>query len=235
MRAVRRHVGLALAGVGLALFGAPARLYGVQRALDEGSFAILRDGHVVGREDFTIRQGAVGGASNGFIITTAAYYPAERPLRALSAVIQIHPDSQVASARFDATNGARQVSLIEFGQRRVTVRMGAPGRESTREHPSGGMQQLHHDSVFGYYAILPQKTGPVALISAQDGGRRSGTMQVHGVERTAIAGTQRTVRRVTIESDGGTLTLWFDTEGRLVKMNVPSLELTVERRAFARD
>lgn len=228
-------VRLAVCGVCLALLGRASPASGVQRIVDEGSFAILRAGQVVGREDFTIRRGAVGGAASGFIITTTAYYPAERPLRTLSAVIQVHPDSQIASARFDATNGTRHVALIEFGPRRVTVRLGAPGRESTREYPSGGNPQLDHDSLFGYYAVLPLRTGPVALISPQDGRRRTGTVQVHGMERTAVAGTQRTARRVTVESERGTLQLWFDPEGRLLKMNIPSLDLTWERRAFARD
>lgn len=209
--------------------------YAAQRPIDQASFLIMRGGNVVGAEDFEIRP-AAGAAGGAYTVTTTAYYPADQPTHLLVAAVQLGADSQITSAQFELQqNGVRQRVLVTVGERRITVRMGTAGHEATREFPGGRRQMLADDSVFALHALLPGSApGAVQILWPRSGQRTAGTLNPHGQDTTTVGGAQRTLRHVSLETGEATRHLWYDDQGRLVKVSIPALGLTAVRRSTGR-
>ncbi len=201
----------------------------VQQIVDEGAFAIFRDGTVIGREEFTIRRGRPG-AADGLTVTTTAYYPAERPTRTIMAAVALAPDSQAATAQFELLDGRRETILVSLGSRRVIVRVRTDAGESAREFPGADRRLVAHDSVYSIYAIPPGGApGPLRLVSAHLGSRATATLIRHGTTTTDIGGTARSLLQVTLDAGDATVHLWYDANGRLLKVEVPAQRLTAVR------
>lgn len=227
MTAIPRPSIFPLLGLLVSLSGADAV---VAQTVDAGTFVILRGEDIVGLEAFELRR--VVGAGAGFTLTTSATYPPTQPDHTLRAVLQIGADSSVLSARFDFENTIRQFVLVDVGARRVTVRIGMPNGESTREYPSGARNLLAQDSLFALYALLPGLTpGTVRLLWPRDGRRAGGELVVYGREPTQLGPNQRGLVHMSLGSGPSVRHLWFDDSGRLIKVTIPALGLTAIRRS----
>jgi hypothetical protein len=198
------------------------------RVLDSGSFVILKGGDVVGVEEFQVRRTG----ADAFTVSATAHYPAERPTHVVTAVVHLSGDSVVSSARFE-TQHARQatLALVTVAGRRITIRIGLPGRESSREYPGTTEPVLLDDSLFGIHALRPPRTGePVGLLWARAGRRTGGDVTFHGQAETDVGGRRRTLLHVTVRGGEAVRHLWFDEEGRLQKVEAPDVGLTAVRR-----
>lgn len=199
-----------------------------QGVVDRGVFVILRGGRVVGSEVFEVRRPGPGG---GFTVSTTASYPAEQPAVSLAATVELGRDSLVASARFEFTGGDRQLVLVDVKPRRITVRLGSPGQESTREFPAGARVLLAHDSLFALYAMLPgTQPGAVSLLWPHSGRRAAPILENHGLTVTQVGGVDRALTHLTLGAGQWMRQLWFDAQGRLWKVVLPDLGLTAVRR-----
>jgi hypothetical protein len=209
--------------------GGPA-LAAREQALDEGLFVIRRGGEIIGQEQFVIQPGTTRDTRAGFAVTTRAQYPPAGTARSLAALVQFQPDSQLNSARYELLDGAQQVMLVRFTPRRITVRLGRPGRESTREYPGGTRQILADDSLFAPLAILPgMAPGPVTLFSPRSGRRTPAMLVVRDPEPTVIGGERRSLVWVSLRGGADSRDLWFDDRGRLLKVVLPSRDVSAIR------
>lgn len=220
---------LVLAGPPVAGAGAGAAAT-AQQIVDQGALAILRNGTVIGREEFVVRRGH-GGSSAGYTVTTTAYYPAERPTRTIMVALTVDADSQAATAQFELFDGQRETVLMSLGSRRVIVRVRTAAGESAREYPGADRRLVTRDSVHAIYAIPPrQAPGPVRLVSPSVAGRTSATLTLHGSRLTDVGGTSRTLNQISLEGAGGdAVHLWYDEQGRLMKVAVPARNLVAVR------
>ncbi|MFQ6045977.1 MAG: hypothetical protein ACE5PT_06415 [Gemmatimonadales bacterium] len=196
---------------------------------DEGSFDIIRNGEVVGREQFSIRQAATRGARSAITVVTRAQYPPDAAGSSLSLAVEFQPDSQVSLAQYELAGGTERV-LVRFTPGRITVRIGRPGRESTREYPGGPRPVLVDDSLFASLAVPPgTRPGLVTLFSPRDGRRTPASLVVAGREATTVGREERILKRLTLRTAAESRHLWFDERGRLIKVEVPALGIRVLR------
>jgi hypothetical protein len=110
--------------------------------------------------------------------------------------------------------------LIGVGPRRITVRSAMAGNESAREYPAAEPLLILDDSVFAVHAV-PPPSGTASMRAMTLGGRRGSTVRIsdHGFEITAVGRQELRLRRVTLTSDAGTRNLWYDGDGRLIKVD----------------
>lgn len=201
----------------------------VWAADDEGSFDIMRNGELVGRERFTIRQAALRGARSGLRVVTRAQYPPDTPGRTLSLAAEFQPDSLISIARYELGGGSERV-LVRFTRGRITVRIGRRGWESTREYPGGPRPVLVDDSLFATLAVPPGlDPGLVTLFSPRDGRKSPASLVVAGPEPTSVGGRRRILNRLTLRTAAESRHLWFDDDGRLIKVDAPALGVTAVR------
>jgi hypothetical protein len=133
-----------------------------QQTLDRGTLVIVQGEHVVGREEFLLRSGRRSGSPDGFTLSSTVSYPADRPRRTLTTVVEFLPDSQPVASILELQNGAQERVFMVIGPRRVTVRLKTSAGESAREYPAGGWVLLADDSVFAYHALPPSLAHPGA-------------------------------------------------------------------------
>ena len=201
------------------------------QVIDSGELSIMRDGREIGREQFTLALGRRSGSPDGLTLTTTVAYPANRPGRKLSAVVEFLPDSQPAATILEATDGELQRAIMVIAPRRVTVRLKTSSGESAREYPGGGTVLLICDSLFAYHAVAPRPAGnPIRGITLRGGRLSQATLVDHGLEQATVAGTTRSLRHWSSAAEGSQRHLWYDDRGRLVMITVPALGIVVLRR-----
>jgi len=214
---------IALAGV-LALLQAP---------LDSGVFVVRQDTVEIARESFRLLPGRAGGLT----LTATSRYDRGRPVVVLAPLIEFTADSQPATLQYDVAD-PRQPSRIlgELGRGRFTVRMVARATERAREFSTGDKAVVLDDSVFALYLFAAWRAaaGPTPLTAIFPRALRRDAVQVqdHGQASTSLNRDPARLRHITVDGGGPeTVHLWLDDNGRLMKLEIPSRHLNVERLA----
>jgi hypothetical protein len=182
----------------------------------------------VGRESFTIRRGSPS-APDGFTISTSVSYPAAGPRVTLSPVVELGPDSLPRQMQFDVFGGGQRRIYLQFGPHRVTLRDVHPGGESARELPRASPAILVDDSVFALYALLPRGAGHLAALAARTGEQSAAQIIDRGDEHTTLQGVGRTLRHLVLRVGEQPRDLWYDAQGRLMRVDLPAAGLVAER------
>jgi hypothetical protein len=197
--------------------------------LDAGTLIISRGGLVIGREEFTVRRGR-SGAPDGFTISSAVSYPPTSASVRLSPVVELGPDSAPLQVQFDVYGNGQSRAYARFGPRRITIRVVRPGGESARELPAIGAEIVVDDSVFALHAVAPPRRVRQA-IAVRSGARLPVQIDGRGIERTTIQGVPRDLRHEVLRVGAQERHLWYDQDGRLMKVEAPGLSLVAERES----
>jgi hypothetical protein len=86
------------------------------------------------------------------------------------------------------------------------------------------------DSVFGFYAI-PLPRGARQAVLTRSGARHPVELLDRGTERTTLQGVPRELRHEVLRLGTQEHHLWYDPEGRLMKVEVPALGVTAARES----
>ena len=189
--------------------------------VDHGVFEISRGSQIVGREEFVLRTGRQQSPGNGFTLTIQSYYPASRVRPVLVSVVEFGADSLPTAARLDVDSGDRPSVLVLFEPRRITVRRVTPGAESARQYPAAARALLSDEMLVCLYTILPSsEDGTVNLIDPRTGAKETLKLTDMGRVRTLVNGTEMTLRHRSLGSNEQARHLWYDAEGRLMKVEI---------------
>ena len=188
----------------------------------ETKLVIQQGGREIGREEFTLSGGRGRGAP-GSSLKANARYPANNPTLRLAATLERTSESALAKFQLDVEgpNGTTVILAAGSGARLI-IRTVAKGSEAGRELPGGPDVVLLDEGVFSLYIAVADMATP------------------EGKSLTAVF--PRTARRSSFvarrESGGGnrmTLTgdirgtLETDSEGRLVRLELPASGTVVSR------
>jgi hypothetical protein len=117
---------------------------------------------------------------------------------------------------------------VTTGPRRITVRVASGAGEAAREYPGGPQAVVADERVLSLYALLAHvDPGPVTVYGPPPGGRRTGTVEDGGTEPPPGGGPS--LRRLTLRSGEDIARVWLDAGGRLMRVEIPSRNLTAER------
>ena len=203
--------------------------------LDSAVFVITRGSTVVGREQFTLRSGRPSGSGGGFTVSVTAHYPPDSPYPTAASVIEFGADSQPISARIDLDRDDRPSVLVAFAPRRITIRTVTPSGESVRQLQGFARTLVLDEFLLSSFAFLPGRAdGTVALVNPRAGQRVVVPLTDRGMDRTAVQGADRVLRHLSLGSGRDARHLWYDGEGRLIKLTVPAANVTAVRTPSGR-
>jgi len=199
------------------------------QSLDRGVLLIMRDGEVIGREEFAVRRGTTSATATGLTLASTALYPATRPEHTLVSIIELGPDSFPEASRFERGNGETLRVATGIGPRRIAVRRATERGESAREHPARVRSLIIDDSVFVAFAVRPPAAGPARRLTMTGELGDQVTVTDLGITPTTVRGRSLELRHVRLEGVSGGISAWYDAQGRLMKLTWPGRRLTAVR------
>jgi len=205
--------------------------------IDEGVLVVRVDTQEVARESFRLSHGRLSRGETGWTLATSIRYDRSRPVVVLAPILEVSADTMPATLQYDVAD-PRQPSRIlgELGRGRFTVRLVARATERAREFSTGQHAVVLDDSVFALYLFAAWRAAsaprPLTAIFPRALRRDDVQVQDHGQASTALNRDPARLRHITVEGGGPeTVHLWLDDNGRLMKLEIPSRHLTVERLA----
>jgi hypothetical protein len=198
--------------------------------VDEGTFRIFEHGQDVGTETFAIRR--VGQGEDTHIIANAVIelelpggHQQVKPLLRGGSDLSLSA-YQVEVSGIDAT----EVTVI-LGGRRFLTRTRSPSGELEREfRATPGAVVLDNGVAHQYWFLsrLAEGTEVTALVP-RAGAQRLIQVRESILESVEVADVQVQSRHVTLTIEGHSHEVWYDAEGRVLKVLVADSGFTAER------
>ena len=209
-------------------FGAPLQAQNV--VLDEGTFRLMRGGQEVGTETFTIRR--VGQGAEAHVIANAVIeldlpsgHEQVRPL------LQTASDLSVSAYQVDVAGREPMEIAVTLNGRRFVARTRTPSGEQEREfRASPGAVLLEGDVAHQYWFLAQLAEGTdVTVLVPRAGSQDHIVVRASRPEALELGGIQLQARHVTFEINGAVQEVWYDPDGRVLKVDVPATGFGAER------
>lgn len=202
--------------------------------VDQGVLIVRRDTSEVARETFRLSVGRPGTGGPGWTLASTVRYDRVRPPIELAPILEIGRDSAPMALQYDVSGDSRFRILGEAGPRRFTIRVLARSAERAREYPADRPTVVLDDSVFAPYVLAAwhARAEAQSLLAIIPRSLRSERLTVasHGEEVTTLRDARVTLHHVTVRGGPNQLVhVWRDAEGRLMKIEIPSRRLRIER------
>jgi len=208
----------------------------LQAQVDEGTFVVRDDTTEVARETFRLSEGPIGLGRAGWRLATRVRYDRARPAIVLASTLEVGSDSQPLSLSFDVADPRAPLRVLgQLSRDRLTVRLLGRQSEGAREFPVSGRAVILDDSVYALYAFPAWRAGarPVSLTAVVPRAGREETLLVEdlGLAATTVNRDPATLRHLTLTGGAnGVVHLWLDSNGRVLKIEIPTRKVRVERR-----
>ncbi|HXE57449.1 MAG TPA: hypothetical protein VNK43_05570 [Gemmatimonadales bacterium] len=198
------------------------------QAADDGVLIIQRDGHEIGREQFSIRRGRPGDPQ-GSTLEATSQYPWGSPTVRLRGSLERTAAGEMAGFRLEVEAAAGVSRVRAQGSRtRVAVQVAGPGTVTAREYPGGSNVVILHDSLVSLYAAAAELATPA--------GRQLTAVFPHAERRVAFTARREPPTEVEGEplaavrlAGGIEGTIWLDARGRLTRIELPGSGLRAIR------
>ena len=210
---------------------------GVGTPVDEGVLVVRVDTLEVARESFRLAHGRLSRGDAGWTLATTIRYDRARPVVVLAPILEVNSDTMPATLQYDVADPRQPARILgELGRGRFTVRLVARATERAREFPTGQRAAVLDDSVFALYVFAAWRatSETVTLTAIYPRGLRRDALQLRdlGLASTTLNRDPARLRHIVLVDPGeGTVSLWLDESGRLMKVEIPSRRLTAERLA----
>ena len=214
-------------------------LLGAQNiSVDEAAFRIYLNGQVVGREEFSIRQigpvaeqrtilrGTVGLTLPGGAVNLAPAMDVQGGTLAVS-------DYQIKVSGAESTD-----IFVTVSGNRYLARIVSASGEQLREFRAGSGSILLDDWVVHHHHLLTpflEGGSPVSLtvLSPRAVRQQRMTLSLVGQEEIRVAGVLvPDARRFHLEGGDGSRDIWFDSQGRILRVEIPSQGYVAERESM---
>jgi hypothetical protein len=209
-----------------ALAAAPAAA-AAQDFADRGVLVMERGGAETGRIEFALRR-----SGQGLLLISATRTPA----RSLDVALELSADSVPVSFQQTETVAGRVVRRVSatVSGHRFSARASSTEVEVTRELPVSVPLLILGDEDYAALMLLPRPdSGALRTVTVIRAGDLSATVaQVvgGGADSVRVRGRELPCRRLTLRfPEGEERQFWLSADGRLLKVRVPALGLTLTR------
>ncbi|HET7789586.1 MAG TPA: hypothetical protein VFK78_02230 [Gemmatimonadales bacterium] len=221
--------------IGFLLLLAAAPTQAQAQAVDSGTFVVRRDTTEIARETFQLTRGGLTAGGTGWRLATVVRYGRPRPAVTLAPILEVADDTLPQTLQYDVAERDRSARILgQLGPGRFTVRVVARASERAREFPATGATVVLDDSVPSLYVFAAWLAGgaPRTVNAIVPRALRHDAIVIRdlgqGSER--VGGAAATLRHVQVTGGPpGTVDLWLDREGRLVKVACAGTGITAER------
>lgn len=209
----------------------PGAASGQRVVVDEGTFTIYHDGQEVGTEEFTIRREGLGAGATVLAHAVVKVAGPDGPTEMRPLLQTTLPDGAASNYQL-SISGARatELSLALVGRRFVSLIRTQRGEEE-REFPAGpGTRILEQDIAHQYYFLRNQREGSATpAIEPSTRSRFDLVASPWSEEEIRIGVNRIQTRRVTFSVDGEDRHVWYDRQGRVLRVQVPARAYLAER------
>ncbi|HVH09540.1 MAG TPA: hypothetical protein VM736_07065 [Gemmatimonadales bacterium] len=206
----------------------------VQAPLDEATLVVRRDTQQTAREAF--RLAPARSPAGGWTLATTIRYERSRPVLVLGPVVELDPDSDVATLEYTVADPRDPVRIVgQAGRGRFLVRVLGRRTERAREFVAGHPLAVLDDSVFALYLPLAWRGRrdaiAVTALFPRAGRRELLRVSDIGTERTTLNRDSASLRHIVVSGGENRLVhVWLGGDGRLAKVEIPSRGLVAERQ-----
>lgn len=199
--------------------------------IDEGSFAISMAGRQIGSETFTIRRTGLG--SDGTVIAHAVVtVDLDDGARELRPMLETLPPGGTASRYQVKVSGAEstELRLTLAGARYVSVMRSEMGEEEREFRAEPETRILESFVAHHYYFLRDVRPGQTVPVIEPRSRRRTTLVASEAVEEEIHLGRNRVqARRVTFSREDERRIVWFDRQGRVLRVEIPGDGYVAER------
>lgn len=208
-----------------------------QTTLDEGTFRMLENGREIATETFSIRQTGTG--PNAVVIASGRIAYREGARQELRSVLEVSGEA-LRTAGYDVRitgDDSMHIAARSAGGR-FSARIITSGGERAREYlvSEGAMvaeEGVAHHHYFLARAVPAGEQVRVPVIVPLEGRQVWATVTSGAEESVEVAGATVTARPLTVEVEGSPQRrIWVDANNRVLKLEIPSRSLVVERTAL---
>lgn len=202
--------------------------------VDEGRFSVTVDGRVVGSEDFVVRRAGLASRDKVFANGTVAV-EIGGAAQELSSILRADPTTGMTEqyeVQVRGTGGASiRVSRTGDDRRYVATVRSDEGSEDREFQARRDTRVLERDVAHHYYFLRDVRAERTAhVLEPRSRAQMTLTASVHESTELDLGGTIVTARRVTFSTgDGDDRTVWFDRQGRVLRVEVPSRRYVAQR------
>jgi hypothetical protein len=229
-----RFFGLAL----LILLSFPGQTGGQNVSVDENAFRIYLNGEEVGREEFSIRQ--IGsGAPRSLILRGDLELNLESGAVFLAPAMAVQGDELSVSTYQVKVTGAEATDVyVNVSGNRYLSRVVSEAGEQLREYRAGpGSVLLDEDVVHHHYLLGPflqtEQVVSLSVLSPRAARQERMTLSFWGEEEIRVGGILvQGARRYHLAGGGLPRDIWFDDQGRILRLEIPSLGYVAERESL---
>jgi hypothetical protein len=221
----------------LSLLILPGASKGQNVAVDEGVFRVSIGGEIVGREEFTVRRVGLGADARLILRATIELnLPTGRQALA-PALGATGPRLSVMDYQMIKTGTESSETYVRRSDRRFLARTISSRGEEVREYRAGpGSVILDPFVAHQHHLLIPylEEPGSVSLtvLSPEPGTQARMTFTFIGEEDTRVGAIPVPARRYRLEGGGGPRHLWFDSQGRILRVEIPGLAYLAERESL---
>jgi hypothetical protein len=207
----------------------------LQTPIDQGTYVIHQDSVDVAHEGFRLTAGPLSGGNIGWALAATVRYDRVRPVLSLAPILEVGADSLPLTLQYDVADPRGPLRILaQLGRGRLTVRLIARSVEKAREFPANGNTVVLDDSVYALYVFAAWRARaeptPINAIFPRALRREALTVTDQGPEAITVNHAGLTLRHVTVTGGvNGVVHLWLDPAGRMLRIDIPSRHVVVER------
>jgi len=216
----------------------PSQIQSQNVAMDENAFRIYLDGEVMGREEFSIRQTGPGNQQRIILRGSVELEMPEgtltlAPLMAVQGETLGVSDYQIKVSGIETTD-----IYVTVSDNRYLARIISSSGEQLREFRAGpGSVLLDEGVVHHHYLLNPfLETGSavsLTILSPRGGRQERMTLSLVGEEEIRVGGVLVSdARRFHLEGGEHPRDIWFDSQGRILRVEIPSKGYLAERESL---
>jgi len=216
---------------------APGLLSGQNVLVDEGSFRLTVNGEIVGREEFSIRR--VGRGEEARLILRGAIemdLPSGR--RALTPALEATGGNMAVTAYQLKVTGAKnsEIYVSRSGQRYLAKVISSQGEEVREFRAGPGSVLIDRDVAHQHHLLLPFLNGgsdvSLTLLEPEAGQQVRMTLSFQGDEEVRVGTELVQGRHYRLSGGEATRDVWFDGQGRILRVAVPQRGYLAERESL---
>jgi len=213
----------------------PSLLPGQNVSVDENAFQIYVNGEAVGREEFSIRQIGPLGQRRIILRGTVELNSPEGALTLVPAM-DVQGETLGVSTYQIKVSGAETTDIfVNVSGNRYLARIVSSAGEELREFRAGpGSVLMDEGVVHHHYLLNPflEDTPSVSLtvLTPRAGLQQRMTLSLVGEEEIRVGGVLVSdARRFHLEGGENPRDIWFDNQGRILRLEIPSRGFVAER------
>jgi hypothetical protein len=220
------------AALALAPLVVPGALAAQSVVVDEGTFAVSLDGAPAGTERFTIRRAGVG---NDAIVIANAVIDLNRGqgLIELRPLLEVTPVDDASSSYQLKVSGAETSELsVRLAGRRYVSRIHTEAGEEEREFLARPGTRIVEEGVAHQYYFLrgAGEGSSTPVIEPRTRSQFQLVASAASEEQVAVGAARVTARKVTLSSGTDVRHVWFDAQGRVLRVEIPARGYLAERQ-----